>query len=314
MRFVYLGLLTLLAIMLIPADLHAFGKKRSPNAEPKDTQAYPVRNISLGEISKTPFVLPDGKTPIDMSVALPELVQAVIEQTTHKFRVQNSAPSEEFKPRYVFEGGVTSFEASIFEGKIKFGYKPGVGDIGEGVLTGVEGAVKVNLGSLGVAFRIIDTERGNETVASAMANAIAPGGSLEVVIDFGAIKTGPEFVLHPQMSKVFKSAIAKAVKKIVEDPSTNFLMDWSAQVTRVNRDSKRVEFNAGMRDDIQVNNVFRVYDGDNRLIGILKARETDHEFSSANFKDDSNDKKLNSVREGDAVKIYFQKNPGRPGR
>lgn len=314
MKIKYLAFLIPLCITLIPTDVYAFGKKRTTPSEPADTQAYPVRDIMMGSISKTPFVLPDGKTPVDMSVVLPDLVQGVIEKTTSKFRVHKSIPGAETRPaRFAFEGGVTSFEASIFEGKIKFGYKPGVGDIGEGTLSGIEGAVKVNIGSLGVAFRIIDLERGNETVASAMANAVAPGGSLEVTIDFGAIKVGPEFVLNPEMAKVFNTAISKAVAAMAKDAQTNFLMDWTAVVSRVNRDTKRVDFNSGMRDDIQVNNVFRVYAEDDRLLGLLKVREVDHESSSAVFKDDASDKLLNSVREGDAVKIYFRKNPGRPG-
>lgn len=305
----------MLCLTLVPSTAHAFGKKRPK--EPADTLAYPARYFSMGTIKPTPFLLPDGTTPVDMSVALPGLVRALIQDhPSGKLRVlggfsDNPELPPETPPRFVFEGQVTSFEASLFQGRIKFGYKPGVGDIGEGWLGGAEGEVKVNVGALGVAFWIKDLERGGEVVASAMGDALAGSGSVEVAVNFSVIQTGADFVMHPQMSKVFKKAIDRALTAMVNDPDTNFRMDWSAQIKFVDRDLKQVHFNSGMRDLIAPNNVFKVYDDAARLVGILKVKETDHESSMATFKDDADLKKLNSIRQGDEVKIHFTKIPRR---
>lgn len=306
---------SVLAVSCLPDAAFAFGKKRpAPPSEPADTQAYPTRIVSFGKFLSTPFMLPDGKTKVDMAVMLPEIMMTEMLQSQKKLRPRGNSTPVDADPedRFVLKGGVTAFEASNMSGSITIGYKPGVGDIGRGTLEGIEGKVTLNVGRLDMDFRIVDTER-DQVVAAGHGSALMPGVTLEVDIDFGAIDTGADFVLKGPLAPIFRSAARKAILQMANDQDTNFLMSWSASVTRVNADVKRVFFSSGARDEIKVNDLFTIYDSNDMRIGEVKVRDAQHEQSAAQFKDDTNDKLLNSVRPGDTVKIFYHKPPGRRG-
>ncbi|MEW6057444.1 MAG: hypothetical protein AB1540_12600 [Bdellovibrionota bacterium] len=295
--------------VLTPSLALAFGKKRKEPAPPSVTQAYPTRVISIGRFLDTPFLLPDGKTRVDMGLLLPELARTEVTQATNKFRVSAQAgEGNGTLARFVLRGGITSFEATSTSANIRFGYKPGLGDLASGVLSGAEGTLSFAIGSLGIDFHIIDTER-QEVVAVGKGSALTGNGKLEVSLDFKDIKSGADFVFNSPMSKVFRAAMRKAIDQMAKDPNTNFFMDWGATVTKVNYDLKRIFFGAGARDEIKPGNVFTLYDNASMRIGEALVYETQHDQSVAAMRDDADQRLLRSVRAGDQVKIYYSEGP-----
>ena len=160
MKSTVLALALVTAAIALPTPGHAFGSKPpSPPAQPAETQAYPTRDIAFGAFLPTVFTLPDGKTKVDMSVELPDLVLTQLTQSQKVLRATeaSAAPGPAGgapAPRYVLKGGLTSFEANNVTNSITFGYAPGVGDIGGGVLTGAEGTLTFNVGALEMDFHI----------------------------------------------------------------------------------------------------------------------------------------------------------------
>ena len=76
--------------------------------------------------------------------------------------------------------------------------------------------------------------------------------------------------------------------------------------------AEKIFFSAGNRDSIAGGNVFTVYDNNDMRLGEIKVRQAqDVEFeqTAASFKDDPNGALLKSVRQGDAVKIFFKGAP-----
>lgn len=312
MKLAFLTSVLLLCSLSTLSEVHAFSKKR-PKPQPQPTspaesQAYPTRVISFGKFLSTPFTLPDGKTKIDMSVMLPELLLTEMHQAQNKLRARGTAPIEGPEPdRFVLKGGITAFEASTMTGQITIGWKPGVGDIGNGIVSGAEGKVTLNVGVLDMDFHIVDTQR-QQVVAVGRGHAVPAGLGAAVTVDFGFIQTGADFVYRSPMAPLFRKAAREAVLQMARDPQTNFLMDWDAEVSRVLPEVGRVFFNAGARDDIHPGNVFTVYDSDFMRLGEVKVQSVEHESSGATYEDDPNGKLLGNTRVGDAVKIYF-KNP-----
>lgn len=253
-------------------------------------------------------MLPDGKTRVDMSVMLPELILSEMVQSQNKLRPRDATPVDDDKDRYILKGGLTSFEAENLKFSVKIGYKPGQGDVGSGSLVGVNGKVAFTIGTMEMDFHIIDTKR-HEVVAVGYGSALTGGGTIGVELDFGVIKTPMDFVYNSPMAPHFRKAVREAVLKMANNPWTNFLMDWTSSVLRVNRELGSIFFSSGARDGIEVNNVFTIYDRDDIRIGEVKVRSAEHEQSSAAFKDDSTGKLLESVRAGDSVKIFFKDTP-----
>jgi hypothetical protein len=307
-------LISILCFTLFPAPSHAFGKKKpSAPSEPADTQSYPTRVVSFGPFIDTPFTLPDGKTLIDVKSLLPLLVLTEMQQATNRLRgrgVIAPGSDNENKDRYELRGGITSFEASAFSGSISFGYKPGAGDIGHGVLVGGEGKVSFKIGSLGMDFNIVDNQR-HEVVAVGRGSALSGGVDLTVDLDFGVIKTPVDFVFNSPMTPIFRAAARNAILQMANDPNTNFFMDWDAQVTKIDMNLKRIFFNAGARDGIAASNVFTVYDDHEMRLGEIKVdgNVLDHDQAGAYFKADPNSTLINSTRIGDSVKIFFKDVP-----
>ncbi len=332
---VYTGVFFLLSVFLFPDRAHPFGKKRKTVEQPTETQAYPARYIAIGKLYDANFTLPDGKTKVDSSVALPQILITEM-SNSKKFRpiapIMNcvglaldavaftSSESSSCKSsgnftdvastRYVFRGGITSFEANIFSLGIKFGWKPGQ-DINSGNLKGGEGKVTLNVSELGMDFFIEDTAHIQRPVVIAKnASARELGLTLDVDIDFGSIETGVDFVWNSPVTPIFRSLIRKVINKMIQDPRTNFFLDWEANVIGVDLELKHLIFNAGLWDEVAAKNIFTVYDGLKR-IGEIKVLNADHNNSSASFKDDSSDHLLKSVRQGDAVRLYFKETPSR---
>ncbi|MBI3544204.1 MAG: hypothetical protein HY075_13120, partial [Deltaproteobacteria bacterium] len=265
---------------------HAFGPKRpAAPKEPADSQAYPTRDISFGKFLSTPFMLPDGKTKVDMSVVLPDLALTELTQSQKRLRARNTAPSEgsgEPEDRYILKGGLTAFEANNFSSQITIGYKPGAGDIGNGSLTGVQGAVKFNVGTLEMDFHLVDTRR-QEVVAVGHGSALTGGVGLDVEIDFSVIKTGADFVYNSPMAPHFRKAVRDAFLQMANDPNTNFLVDWTAKVTRIDQALKQLFFDAGGRDQVVPGNLFTIYDSGDARLGEVKVQSAEHEQSAAAF-------------------------------
>lgn len=299
---------------LYSAEVHAFGSKRSNpvSTEPPDTQAYPTRLVVMGEFFNTPISLPnEEKTIVDLKSLLPLLVVTEMSQVTSKIRVRASGqPNVAIdrslpENRFELRGGITSFEASAFSGGVRFGYKPGIGDISNGAtLTGAQGSVTFKIGTLGMDYHIVDHQR-KEVVAVGRGNAVVGGVDLNVTLNFGDIETAADFVYRSPMTPIFRSAAREAILQMVNDPATNFYMDWTGSVTRLNFDFGKIFLNVGARDSIGLSNVFTVYDASDMRLGEIKVNSVEHEQSSAFFKNDSNQKILRSVRVGDRVKIYF---------
>ncbi len=291
------------AVMLITAEpAHALGKKRRA----QDTQAFPVRTVSVGRIYDTGFKLPDGRTQVNMQQALPILLATQIADGSDKIRVAalGSAPS-----RYVISGGVTSFVAEVADFGVTFGYKPGTGDVGNGSLQGANGKVDVRIGELEMDFHIVDTSvTPNVIVVAKFAAARDLGVQLEASMDFGDIDLGARFVYDSPVTKFFRRALKKIVERMSADPQTNFRMDWEATLTRVDFNLKRVFFGAGLRDGIEPRNVFTVYDG-NRRMGEIRVERAEIDESSAFFKDDADGRLLESSRQGDPVRVFFKQAP-----
>lgn len=307
-RFAPLFLVVTLA--MAPSTLHAFGKKRPDPSAPKDSQAFPTRVLTFGNFLSTAFTLPDGKTKVDMSVVLPTLVLGEMETSQHKLRARAPDPVTGVPDpniRYVLKGGITAFEANNFTHSVTIGFKPGTGDIGSGVLKGAEGKLTFNVGTLDMTFYIVDRQRSDEVVAVGRGSALTSGVALKVDLDFGVINGAADFVFNSPMAPHFKKAARDAILEMARDPNTNFYMDWSARVVNVNLDLKKFFFGAGGRDDIFPGNVFTVYDSNDMRLGEAKVQSAEHERSAASFKDDPNDKLIQSVRAGDTVKIFFNR-------
>ncbi len=309
------ALLLSLVVIALPTTGHAFGKKApKPPAPPAETQAFPTRDILFGKFLPTVFTLPDGKTKVDMSVELPDLLLTQLTQSQKVLRVTDATAAatdagEGATPaRYVLKGGLTSFEANNVTNSITIGYAPGVGDIGGGVLTGAEGTLSFNVGSLEMDFHIVDTQR-QEVVAVGKGSALTGGVGLTVDLNFGGIKVADDFIYRSAMTPHFQKAARDAILQMARDPNTNFLMDWSAQITNVNLTLGTLFFNSGARDQLSVGNMFTLYDNNSMRIGELRVQTVEHEQSSAVFKNDSDGKLLNSARNGDAVKIFFKSAP-----
>jgi hypothetical protein len=306
MKVFALVVLLILTASVFPEPARAFGKKKPPvdPNNPTETQAYPTRMVSLGKFLETNFMLPDGKTKVDMSVQLPELIVTEMAHVTTKLRARGTQSGSD-GGRYVFSGGITSFEANNNSMGITIGYKTGVGDIGTGPANGVTGKVTLDVSSMQMDFHIVDTQR-NEVVAVGRGSGLVNGINAHVDVDFGAIDSAADFVHRSAMAPVFRKAIDDAIKQMASDPRTNFYMDWSANVTTLQPSLKRIFFNAGMRDDITAGNVFTIYDNSNMRLGEAKVLNAEMEQSAAVYQDDSGDKLFNSTKAGDKVKIFFK--------
>ncbi len=291
---------------LISMNAFAFGKKRvDPNA---DTQAFPARTISLGKIYNTGFKLPDGKTQVDFQQALPIVIATTFTDFNDKIRIAdlNNPPSS---TRYVVNGGVTSFVAEVAGLNIVFGYKPQIGDIGVGKLTGGEGKVKVVVSEFEMDFQIVDTQASPPTIIVAKyASARDVSVKLEFNIDFGQIQAGLDFVYNSPATETFRRLIRKVVDKMVQDPRTNFYLDWTGLVSKVDYDNHTLMINSGMRQAVGQNNVFTVYNGSDR-IGEIRIDRLELDQAQAHFKDDDQFVKLNSTKAGDNLKVFFEKSP-----
>ncbi|MBI2606151.1 MAG: hypothetical protein HYW49_08740 [Deltaproteobacteria bacterium] len=300
-RAVFL-VLTIFLVSSAGGTAHAMGKKRRA----QDTQAFPVRTVSVGRIYDTGFKLPDGRNQVNMQQALPILLATQIADGSDKIRVAalGGTPA-----RYVISGGVTSFVAEVADFGVTFGYKPGTGDVGNGSLQGANGKVDVRIGELEMDFHVVDTSvTPNVVVVAKFASARDLGVKLEATMDFGDIDLGARFVYDSPVTKFFRRALKKIVERMSEDPQTNFRMDWEAALTRVDFDLKRVFFEAGLRDGIEPRNVFTVYDGDRR-IGEIRVERAELDQSSAFFKDDADGRLLKSSRQGDPVRVFFKQAP-----
>lgn len=300
------------ALLAEPISARAMAPKPpTPPAPAPDSQAYPRRLISFGPLLNTPFMLPDGKTRVDMGVALPDLLITEMNKRQNKIRARDissvAGVSGQLTDRLILKGGITAFEASNMTGSITIGYRPGVGDIGNGTLTDAQGGITFNVGILDMDFRIVDTVL-NETVAVGHGSATPFGVHPSVSLDFNSIHTGIDFVYNSPMSPLFRKAINDAFYDMANNPNTNFYTFWKSSITGVNMDLKRVFFNSGQRDDVKVNDVFTVYDENLVHLGEIKVLGNDMDSSSASYKDDSNGRLLGSTRVGDNVKIYY-KNP-----
>jgi hypothetical protein len=288
----------LLSVFLVPQSVFAFGPK--PPQPPADTQAWPTRNVGLAQFLSTPFTLPNG-VKVDMSTQLPNIMPTEITQkSSGRLRALNEATGA----RFVLKGGLTSFEANNFTNSLTIGFKPGTGDIGSGTIAGATGALTFNVGSLDMNFYIVDTAD-QEVVGVGQGSAVEGGVGLSVSLDFTVITTADQFVFQSPMTPVITTAIDNALKQMTTDKNTNVQMDWSAQVTAVNTGAGTLVFNAGIQSNIQVNNVFNVYDNSGTVIGEVKVTSVDASSATAAFKSDPGGKLLASVRPGDTVKIFF---------
>lgn len=304
----YSVLVSSVVLMIITnsQNAYSFGKKRvDPNA---DTQAFPARVVSLGKIYETGFKLPDGKSVVDFEQSLPIVIATTFTDFNDKIRIAdlNTPPSH-----YVLNGGVTSFDANVVGLNVRFGYKPGVGDIGQGTIPSGTGTVGVKLNEFTMDFHIVDTESSPPTIIAAkFASAKELKIDLKVDIDFGQYQGGLDFVYNSPVTAVFRRLIRKVVDKMVEDPRTNFYMDWFGSISKVDYDNNTLFINAGMRQGIGQNNVFTVYDGTNR-IGEIRVDRLELDQSLAHYKDDTQNTMLKSTKSGDSVRIFFGKSPAK---
>ncbi len=306
------------SLSIVATDVYGFGSKRKDPApsNPKPpqlsgTQAFPSRRVSFGNFYKSHFILPDGKTNVDLSVLLPELVLTSMTQATTKFRpgimnhiTEDGVVPPEPEDRFILRGGVTAFEAEIVNFNIRIGYKPGVGNISTGKVPEGKGELRVKIGQLDMDFYILDTVT-KEVVAVGKANSKTAGIQGEISIEFDKFKTAADFMYKSPMANVFRKVATRALTEMVKDPKTNFFMYWGATVGHVDPAAKIMMFDAGQRSDIAVGNVFSVYDNSKMRLGEVRVTETDFETSTAVFQNDTTGRLINSTRDGDTVKIYF---------
>ncbi|GEM_PF-1476368 len=295
-------------------DVHAFGKRRvltKKNNKTKESQAYPVRDASIGKLYDAQFYLPDGRTRVDSGLALQEILLTEIPRATTKLRTngleQESGDSDAPKQRFVIRGGITAFEANLSEWGLKFGYHRGVGDIGEGSAVGLDGEVKVTVGRLEVDFYIFDKVR-REIVGVGSGDARLLGLNLNVTASFNDLETGLDFVRQQKIATIFRSVVREAVKNLMKDPRTNFLMDWESTVASVDTDTRMLTFAGGARDEIKVGDLFEIYSG-HFPIGTVVVNSVARDHSRASYKDDPSNGSLRETREGDRVLIFFKGAP-----
>ena len=306
------SLKTLIGIMvfLISLNAQAVGKKRTQPPVITDTQAYPARVIALGKFIDTPFLLPDGKTKVDVGILLPELVMTTLFKTTAKLKPSGIFSDEsQIQERFVLRGGITSFEAENTSLNIKIGYKPGTGDLAQGKLTGVEGAVNLTVSSLGIDFSIYD-KVSKQIVAVGRGDGLGTGFKTNVQVDFSQVQSGADFMFKTKMADLFMNAAKNAIQDMVSNTRTNFLMFWETEVVSLDSSTKSIWLNVGQVDEIAFANTFTVYDQTQRSrIAEIQVHNVDFNQSRAVVKNDPDYKLFNYVRVGDKVRIYFNQVP-----
>lgn len=302
----------------------AAGRKRKKQGEWK--AAYPARYVSLGDLLEHSFYLPDGKTRVDSHVLLPQMILSEVVQVTPKLRVQmrefhekkqdlqpmlelSSALSNPVFNRFVLVGGITAFEAENTALGVRFGYRQGLGDVISGQLPEVKGSVEFKVGVLRMDFYIQDTMRANEVVAAGTGDYILKKGELKVGLDFRKINSGFDLIFQSPLSKAFRETVQEAILNLVENPRTNFLMDWTVPVSKVHAIFKKIFFEAGQRDEIRVGDLFTIYDANEMRIGEVKVDHVSLDQSSAAYIDDPQSKLIRKTKAGNSLKIYFKRAP-----
>ena len=256
----------LLPLILALSQASAFAMGKTPVPVPTGgctpptgyTTPNPVRRVVLKPVGTKNFQMPNGAT-IDMSADLGLMLNTSVTNSNVFSPTDGGAngTGDDICGNHIeIRAGVSTFVLNAFELGISFGYTPSGNS---SVLTGVTGKANVRVGNVAMDFSVWECTAGICSAVSAVtASASTAGVEIQVELDFGTIKTGPDLIYNTPIGNALRKIMDDGMKKMATSARLSEL-SWSARVRESIPAAGTLIFDAGLNAHLQPNQSFAVY-------------------------------------------------------
>lgn len=244
-------------LILAATNANAAGKK-PPNPAPAPTTgvAVPVRPVVLAPVATLPFGLPNGNR-VNLSADLSAMMGTSTVQTGI-FAPTTGATQSECQSWIEIRPAVSTLDLNVAQIGLKFGYSLAQGETG--VVSGVSGNVRVNIGTLAMDIAVYQCSQqgGCHMIDSTTATHHTAGTEVSLEVDFGQITTGPSLIHNTPLGRIIRKVMDKGMAQLAASKEIHRL-EWRAKVRDFDPETGMVTFDQGAQSKIATGQAFEVY-------------------------------------------------------
>jgi hypothetical protein len=183
------------------------------------------------------------------------MMNTVVSNTT-SFSAADPYAADPCNSHIEIRSAVSSLELNIAGVGVSVGYTPN-GALGP--ISGINGKVGVQIGSIGMDFSVWQCENGKcASVAAATSSHVTAGVDLGIEIDFGVVKTGPDLVFNSPLGAILRKVMTKGMTLLSSAQRLDEL-SWKARVREYLPNSGILFFDAGAQSRLAPYQTFTIY-------------------------------------------------------